>query len=509
MSARRVTARKEKRAAELRALETAEVRARLTADITAGRGAQAADMAAAGYGAVAGGAERGATAGGRRVPPWARFARSAQAPVADVGSGAFGGRLASAMLILAVILVPLVQPIGPGQIAVGDLLNVLGMALFGIVLLTRRPRITLPLIMPVFVIAFASLIATLNAAAPGQSLVTMAQDTYLYLWFVVLVNVFADHGDLRRVRWTWMVVSAAISLYGVYALMHTYHYGLGALFGAKGERAAGTFGNANFFADYLVISFFVIASLGSETSWMIRFPALGAILLGLMASKSLGGLLSLIGGLLVWFFARSATRRTSVLATVAVVSVLGGVALLGGWVVKEWGIGQKGLKVMTSQSVVGRLDKSSASRIQIWTELRNRFERRPLGIGPGNSSEIMLSVSNRERRGGSVQGKEAHNDYVGYAVERGPLALLALFAMIVISLQVLQQGWSRVRDRSSAVPGAWVAALAAGLIASSIHSFTIEKLHFRHFWFFLALLFALSARLKTRPPPAAEPVRPR
>jgi O-antigen ligase len=231
---------------------------------------------------------------------------------------------------------------------------------------------------------------------------------------------------------------------------------------------------------------------------MIRVPALGAILLGLMATKSLGGLLSLAGGLVTWLIVRAATRKVSLLSGLAVACVVGGVALLGGWMIQEWGIGREGLQVMTSQSVVGRLDKSTSSRIQIWTELRRRFEARPLGIGPGNSSSIMLSVSNRERRGGSVYGKEAHNDYVGYAVERGPFALLALLATIVLALRVVHQGWSRARDPSSPVAGAWAAALAAGLVGSSIHSFTIEKLHFRHYWFFLALLFALSARMQTR-----------
>ena len=497
MSSRRASARKEKRAAETRELETANFQARLGADLDAGRR----PSAAAGVVAGSDTAPSDARVAGR---PSLTFARAALPPT-DASPGVFGGNFVSALLVLAVILVPLVQPIGPGQIAIGDLLNAVGISLFGLMLMMKRPRITLPLIMPVFVIAAASLIATLNAASPGQSLVTMAQDTYLYVWFVVMVNVFADQGDLRTVRWTWMVVSAVISLYGVYDLMHTYHYGFASLFGPKGERAAATFGNANFFADYLVVSFFVIASLGSETSWMIRVPALGAIVLGLMASKSLGGLMSLVGGLAVWFIVRSATRRVSLLSGLAVVCVFGGVALLGGWVVKEWGVGREGLQAITSQSVVGRLDKSSSSRIQIWTELRRRFEQRPLGIGPGNSSSIMLSVENRERRGGSIYGKEAHNDYVGYGVERGPFALLALLATIVLALMAVATGWSRTRDPSP-VPGAWTAAMAAGLVASSIHSFTIEKLHFRHYWFFLALLFALSARMAVRPPsPAMAP----
>jgi hypothetical protein len=36
-----------------------------------------------------------------------------------------------------------------------------------------------------------------------------------------------------------------------------------------------------------------------------------------------------------------------------------------------------------------------------------------------------------------------------------------------------------------------LAALAGGLVATAVHSTVIEKLHFRHFWVFLALASAI------------------
>jgi hypothetical protein len=411
-----------------------------------------------------------------------------------------GGRVWHLYLVLTAVLIPFVHPIGPGQLAIGDVFNFMAIGVFLLLVLARGRRLELPFLGPVFLIASASLIATTNAVAPSQSFLTMIQDTYLYLWFVMLVNVSSQQGEVRSLRVAWMVTAAAISLYGVYDLMHSYGYGFANLVSPKGERASATFGNANFFADYLVVSFFVITSLASEVSWVWRVPAMGAVLLGLVASKSLGGLLSLVVALGVGFLVRAITRRTSMLALWFSVCVLGGLAVLGVFVVREFDIGREELQVVTSQSMVGRLDKSSESRLKIWGELRNRFEQAPLGIGPGNSSFIQLAVANRERRGGSILGKEAHNDYVGYLVERGPIALIGLLLLIALSYRRIARSWSAISSVKwrAGTAGVWAASLAAGLTASTAHSFTIEKLHFRHFWLFLAILCALSARMERR-----------
>ena len=435
-----------------------------------------------------------------------RLPRPAEGEVAaPVGSGwAWSG-----YLVVTTLLLPFVHPIGPGQVAVGDLLNLVAILAFGLLTLSRRPRLSLPFLIPALVIAGASLLATANCVSPDQSFVTLAQDAYLYLWFLMLVNVCAAQRDLRAVRVTWLWVSVAIALYGVFLLAHNYGYGLRELMSPKGVRAQATFGNANFFADYLVLSFFVIASLSSEVTWLVRLPALGAILLGLLASKSLGGMLSLLVGLGTWFAVRAVTRGASKLSLLAAALVVCGVGALGIWIVKEWDLGRQGLQVVTSQSVVGRLGKSSEGRLQIWGELGRRFEHSPLGIGPGNSSFIELEVANRERRGGSIYGKEAHNDYVGYAVERGPFALAALVAMIGLAFRRLATSESAIRSRRwrAGAAGAWTAALAAGLAASTVHSLTIEKLHFRHYWLFLGLLFALCAWMRRDDSEAAPPRR--
>jgi hypothetical protein len=54
--------------------------------------------------------------------------------------------------------------------------------------------------------------------------------------------------------------------------------------------------------------------------------------------------------------------------------------------------------------------------------------------------------------------------------------------------------------------GALVAALAGALAASAVHSLTIERLHFRHFWLLLAIVCALAETTRrTRSKPVAAP----
>jgi O-antigen ligase len=424
--------------------------------------------------------------------PAVRPAIAAERPVLRAAAS---GRMWHLYLVATVVLIPFVASIGPGQIAIADVFNVIAVAAFAIVFLARRPAVIVPFLIPVFVISAASLLAITNASSPSQSMFTIAQDAYLFLWFVMLVNVMGAHDDLRAIRVAWMWVSAAIAIYGVVALM-SHGYGFSELFSPKGERASATFGNANIFSDYLVLSLFVVASLSGEVRRLWRWPAIGAILLGIMASKSLGGILSLVVGLGTWFIVRAVTRRTSKLTLVAAVLVVSGLGALGVWAVKGVGVGERGLDVAASQTVAGRFGKSSESRLRIWGQLRERYAQSPLGIGPGNSKFLQLSIATRERAE-SYYGKEAHNDYVGYAVERGPFALIALLVIIWAAVRRPWQAWSSAPGSRwrEGIAGTWTAALIAGIAASSAHSFTVEKLHFRHFWFFLALLCALSVRM--------------
>lgn len=392
-------------------------------------------------------------------------------------------------LLLIVALVPIVVPKGPGQSAIVDLFNLVAIPAFAVSLLMARRSLVVPFLVPVFLIGVASLVATLNAESPGTALFAMLQDTYLFVWFVVVVNVLRDRRDGTSFRAAWMWVANAVALWALFTLM-THGQSIADLARPKGMRALATFSNPNMFADYLVVSIFIVLSLGEEAGRLVRFGSLALLFTALVATKSNGGLMALGAGLAVWMLARAWTMRLPATALLAL-GLLGGSLALGGvWLVKGMGVGSAELGQFESESLLRRVAHSSEDRARIWGNLLRTYARRPVGIGPGNSALLELSVEQRVRRE-SLLSKEAHNDYLGYLVERGPLGLLGLLALKVEAFYWIGRWWGQRRKQGQRSGGALAAAAIGGLVATSMHSFTIEMLHFRHAWLFLAVVCAL------------------
>jgi len=217
-------------------------------------------------------------------------------------------------------------------------------------------------------------------------------------------------------------------------------------------------------------------------------------MLGLIATKSNGAMSGWLLGMMAWAIVRALTKTKSLLVVASVGMVMACVALLGWWATKEWNLGAQSLESFREQSFMARLDRSTESREQIWGRLVQRYMHSPLGIGPGNSAGQHVSLGHRERRM-SYRSKEAHNDYIGYLVERGPLGLLGLVVLVVqpfVAVGLVLKNCADERWKTGA-GGAIAAALVGGLVATTVHSFVIEKLHFRHFWMFLAIVFAFRA----------------
>src|SRR5690348_9793029 len=83
-------------------------------------------------------------------------------------------------LIVCVALTPIIVPEGPGQTAIGDAFNLLALVAFAGRLLLRPFPVTLPLLLPVLVIATGSLLAITNALSLAASAETLLVDLYLY-----------------------------------------------------------------------------------------------------------------------------------------------------------------------------------------------------------------------------------------------------------------------------------------------------------------------------------------
>jgi hypothetical protein len=397
-------------------------------------------------------------------------------------------------LAAAALLAPVVVPNGPGQIAILDVVNAIALGVFAVWAVMNGRALKLPFVVPMLLILIGSLVATANAESVSHAFMTMAQDLYLYLWFVMIVNVLDTDSDLKRIRVAWLWAAVAVSLAGIVMVIREDPAVLSKLTALKGPRSAATFYNPNMFADYLVMSLFIAVSLAGQVRRRIMLWAASAVLLlALVATKSNGGLIMLAAGLMAWAVARSMMRDQSLTRIMGMAMLFLSIGVFTWWLGVGWGVGSGSLTAISQGSFLGRVTKSSESRLHIWSELGERYARFPLGIGPGNSREQRLSIATRERPE-SYLSKEAHNDYVGYLIERGPLALIGLFVLIIEALVWVVRSWSRVPDQvwKAGVGGAVAAALIGALAATSVHSLMIEKLHFRHFWLFLAVLWCFS-----------------
>lgn len=412
-------------------------------------------------------------------------------------------------LALIVCLIPVVVPSGPARLAFVDALIVIGLVAFAIMILTRREAVRVPFMAPVIMIAVGSLAAVVNAESPGAAFLAMAQDTYLFLWFIMLVHVLRDR-DLTPIQLTWVWVANIIALAGIILVLNEGHMALADIIKPKGKRAHGTFYDPNMFAGYLVMSLFFVLSLGRKLPFLVRWGSIVVMFVCIIATKSNGGLLSLVVGLAVWMVVRAWTLRVPVTALAAGGLLVLALVLGAVWMNAGVGIGATQLSAFQSNSFLARAGHSSAGRFTIWKNLQHTYAKSPLGIGPGNSNYLTLSIEDRLRRN-SLQAKEAHNDYLAYAIERGPLGLLGLLLLLGSAFGKLGAVVRRREDDQPAADAMGILAAAAtgALVASVVHALTIEVLHFRHFWMLVAIICAVEARARTvkaveqRPTPGA------
>lgn len=400
-------------------------------------------------------------------------------------------------LALIVCLIPVVVPSGPARLALVDGVIVIGLAVFGVLFLTRRQPVRIPFMAPVLMITVGSLAAVVNAESPSASFLTMAQDAYLFLWFIMLVHLLRDR-DLTPIQLTWIWVGNIIALVGIIIVLTQGHLSLLDIIKPKGKRAYGTFYDPNMFAGYLVMSLFFVLSMGRRFPWLLRWGSILLLTVCIVATKSNGGMLSLVIGLAVWAMMRAWTRRVPAVAVAASALLVLSLGLGALWMNAGVGVGAAQLKEFSNNSFLARVGHSSEGRFTIWNNLQETYARSPLGIGPGNSRWLTLSIEDRLRPN-SLQAKEAHNDYLAYAIERGPLGLLGLLVLMGSAFGKLGAA-ARRREDSDSTPdtnGPLVAAMAGALTASAVHALTIEVLHFRHFWMLLAIVCAIEARLAT------------
>jgi O-antigen ligase len=363
----------------------------------------------------------------------------------------------------------------------------------------RQPRkISLSYVTPMWFVLISSFISAFASHSPLHSTIVIVKEIYLFIWFFVVAALLfqLSAADLRRVLriWSWVVIGHGGLMIAQFLSPDIWEF-TNALGGnaarLEGYRAAGLFicdkaGCANKAAFFQLLGFVPLLLAGYSSR---RTALLGIFLFSsMMTSGSMGATLALTSGLFVAiftiaYFNNSLTVVIKYLMGVAVIlSIVGGGLYLAGRQSQDQ-------QNHFEKIIVGRYDKSSGGRFDLWGRGINvLLEHNAFfwGVGPENFRAVDPSGNDNQ----------LHNDTLAFLVERGLLGLigLGLFATITLkkSIQTLQ---IFREDPKRAGPG--VVVFLAALVAIFVESLTHQIFHTREMWLVLALLEAVLYKMIT------------
>jgi len=345
---------------------------------------------------------------------------------------------------------------------------------------TRRP-IRFPYALGMWFILMGSLIGTFSSFNPLASIIFIAKEVYLYIWFVTLVSIFAslESSLLRRILLAWVIVVVlhGVILIGQFVSPNFYKFTLSVL-GSIGRvdsryigRPAGFFDNPVWAALFQLMGFVPLLLLGFRRNLTLLLGMV--VLLSILATASLGALTSLLGATMVAviILLLMGGHLKFLLWLAAIVSLAAGLFLFA---ISQFPDVQGMLEHLTTD----RAAHTSGERLHLWEGGAEVLfsQRSILGVGPDNYRDFL-------------ENKTLHNDTLEFGVERGIIGLLGLVLLAGEALKnavkiLLNQIKSKDTVQLSGV--IFVAMLFGIFLESNAH----QIFHFRSVWLALALLEA-------------------
>lgn len=252
---------------------------------------------------------------------------------------------------------------------------------------------------------------------------------HLILYYIVSSSVLRTSGLWNKFLNTSLFASAIVSIFGVFQLL-----GL-ATINQGGVRVDGTFGNAAYFAIYLVFHIFISLYLlvKADKNWLRwtygSIALLQTIILYYTATR--GAILGLLGGLFVtgviiaWKERQNIFLRKSAIATVAGVLVV----LFGFILIKDTSF-VKNSPVLTRFSTISLTEFQSQGRYFVWPMAIEGFKERPiLGWGQENFNFVFNKYYNPSMYGHEQWFDRTHNIFLDWLIAGGILGLLSYLGM--------------------------------------------------------------------------------
>jgi len=337
-----------------------------------------------------------------------------------------------------------------------------------------------------------------NGAHLDSYLTVVRYASYVLLAFVVSI-VTQDKALRRLVLWVLALGGAATAPFAVLQYLHPPEFvpGMTDLGGGIETRIFGTFYNANFFAEYLVLlAGVVIALCLTEKGWgrllAIVIGAVGVVMLFLTYTR--GSWIGLAVGLIV-LIVLTDVRYLALLAAGGIAAVL---AVPG---------------VLTRLSASSANDSTADFRLGLWKVAGEAIKRHPVfGVGVGNFlvayREVVVA---RPDLYVGYLGFGAHNAYFALMAEIGAIGGLAF---LVLTVTYAVKGlFVATRANISDEVKYTALGLSVGLIGFVVNTFTSNT--FQHpqpalfFWILSGIVAGLGAGLwgaDIRPEPCARRV---
>ena len=334
-------------------------------------------------------------------------------------------------------------------------------------LMSRGPKPRWYLVIPVYVYWVGSILGMFSSEVYSINIYTLAQDIYLYVWFVTMCVLLRsdERVDILAIAWALTLVFV-LGTEGFIAQ------------GGAIDRGEFSFRNPNRAAAYLTLTFFILLRPAIPLLFKVVLGGLVAIAVG--ATASAAGTIGLGMGVLVFFYSIVYAKGPRAMRPLLVLGVCG-VGLL---VAVLNPLANKDLPSALGElapTAAPRIERSAGTREEIWVKGLESFRKHPLGIGPASfHRQIDSGISDD----GSI---ELHSDFVASLVERGIVGLLGHILLLIWVAREVFRGLTRSYRFRDVI---WASALAGATTTYFFYSITHEALHHETFWLLLALIFS-------------------
>jgi hypothetical protein len=371
------------------------------------------------------------------------------------------------------------------------LMNVLILAVFLATFFLQGRRIRWYLLLPIWVYHIGSLLGMFNSQVFGLNLYTLAQDIYLYVWFVSLCLLLNSEEDVDFLTNAWVIGALIVVAAGLFLPEG----------GGINSRDEFTFRNPNRAASYFMTTFFLLFSPAIRGRLLFQLAAAGMLGWAVFATGSVGTFASIAVGVAVMISVYLYVRGSGFWVPRQIALVM--VAAVVAYASVAFDVDQ--LLQQRFPLAFGRSPRSLQVRQQIWDSGFEQFRKHPFGIGPASFfGQVQSTV-------GVKESIEMHSDYVATLVERGVVGFVGLLLLFVFLGRFLYQIVRDVRRLRRQDLILWTSALCGIVVGYFSYSLTHEALHHDSLWLILALVIAqwqilrqkvAQERQRLRPPTA-------